>query len=233
MRNQGLVLAIVLALGLAGCGDDPAGPSARADRHSAAAKGGADDADEPADAEADATATAAGDATDADADAAATGEDGEALPKRSPLAPIDSDALAMLAAFDEHIVESAKIVQARGTALPVKELAAALESAHAAQRKAVARLEPSAGPVVQHKQVDALKARLAGERTTLTEALDGAPLDVAFLEGVIASHDQAVALIDEQLLPNARIDSVRQQLTTARAALAADMEKAQAVLAAY
>src|SRR5688572_16223344 len=155
MRNQGLVLAAVLAMGLVACGDDEAARNADRDRDDSAEEAEADDAEEA-------------DADDATADTDADGEPvGTAIPAK---ALIDSDALALLTVFDDHVIEAAKLVQARGAAAQVKTFAKDLEAAHATHRGKLARLEPGAGPVTAHDQVQELKDRLAAQRATIGES---------------------------------------------------------------
>jgi len=223
MRNQGLVLAAVLAMGLMACGDDEAARDANRDRNDSTEEAEADEADAgPGEAEAG-----------ADAGTDAFAEEDEAATGAGPGALIDADALALLAVFDEHVVEAAKLVNARGAKPAVKTLATTLASTHTTQLGAIRKLERTSGPIAAHKELEALKASLASQRTTISDSVDGPPLDVAYLESMVASHTEALALIDGQLLPGARIEPVRAHIDTARTAIAADLEKAQKALSDY
>jgi len=222
MKIQGL-LAAVLAVGLAGCGDDTPPPAANDDSTPAAEAPASDDADVADEASADPT------------DAAA--EAGPAAPRVKPPPPvgppIDADALALLASVDEHAVALGKLIESRSQTLPVKDFAKQLQAELAPDLVAIHKLQRQVGPVQHDDRVQALKQKQAAELTALTDTPDGRALDVAFLEAVAAGHGEATALIDGELLPAVRKDPVREHLGKLRATLAAQQEKAQAVLASF
>jgi putative membrane protein len=141
-------------------------------------------------------------------------------------APGQDEALALLAAINEH--EMAAAEQARSKGVDGEELAFAdlmyrEHSKNLAETQALAPGAPDSSVQVaqQRAKGKAELDRLAG--------LEGNAYEEAYIDAMVTGHDEALKLLDTRVLPAAQDDAVKRHLTTTREHVAAHLEKARAL----
>lgn len=138
-----------------------------------------------------------------------------------------AEALAYLAAINEHEVAAAE--QARGKGVDERVLAYAdmLHAAHIQGLEATQALAASSG-IALHDSADvaAMRARNQASLEQLA-LLDESEFADAYLDAMVAGHSEVLALIDEKLMPAATTDALRAQLTSTRASVAKHLAEAR------
>jgi putative membrane protein len=167
--------------------------------------------DQPAAASADASSPAAAPAVtsaDAGTDAAIPADDGLAL--------------GLLASVNEHEIKAADQAIEKKVSGAVLDYARMMKTQHTEnQAKTVALGAKQDAPEVQAK-----KEKGAAERTALAK-LSGKEYEAAYKEAMIKGHTEALAMIDDKLLPMASAGPVKDHLTTTRGHVAMHLEAAR------
>lgn len=139
------------------------------------------------------------------------------------------EALALLAAVDQHEIDAARQARSKGVDGAELEYAELMEAAHSADLDATRALMVGAdagdsGDVASQKaKGEAELERLAG--------LEGDAYEDAYIDAMVAGHQDALSLLDNRLIPAARDDAVRAHFNTARGHVAEHLEKARALQA--
>lgn len=138
----------------------------------------------------------------------------------------DGVVLATLAAVNAHEIAASNEVAGKQSSAPVKRYAAMMVAEHTAnQAKARALGQPR-----EDAEVQALKAKKAGERTAITR-LQGRDFERGYVDAMIRDHTEVLAMIDAKLLPMADSEGVRRHLNETRIAVARHLEEARALRA--
>lgn len=139
------------------------------------------------------------------------------------------EALALVMAVDQHEIAAAE--QARGKDLPddVAEYANMLHTEHSRNLEADQQLAQDSGisPATTDK-VTAHKEKGQAELDRLAE-LEGEAYADAYVDAMVKGHTEALAMIDDQLLPAATDPALQAHLTSTRAAIAKHLEQGQAL----
>jgi len=139
------------------------------------------------------------------------------------------EALALVMAVDQHEIDAAE--QARGKDLPddVAEYANMLHTEHSRNLEADQQLAQDSGisPATTDK-VTAHKEKGQAELDRLAE-LDGEAYADAYVDAMVKGHTEALAMIDDQLLPAATDPALQAHLTSTRDAVAKHLERGQAL----
>lgn len=72
----------------------------------------------------------------------------------------------------------------------------------------------------------AMRSKHQSERERLA-ALDGDEFETAWLDAMVAGHQEALTMLDDRLIPGATDDQVRQHLTDTRTAIANHLQRAE------
>ncbi|GGD54098.1 DUF4142 domain-containing protein [Pseudoxanthomonas indica] len=173
-------------------------------------------ADAPADATADASLASASDPAatgmGAAAGATATGN--------------DADLLGVLAAIDQHEIDSATQAKQHKLSADVANYADLMLTDHRAnldQTRALGANEQAPKAMTQAEQGKQHLAEL-GKKPDAEYAK-------AFVDAMVMGHTQALAALDEQLIPAAQAEPVKTHLQQTRAKVAEHLEKAKALQA--
>lgn len=184
---------------------DPAGPDVLATGDTAAAAdiaGTAAMADDPSPA-----------STFADANEAGAAGDGEAL--------------AMVAAVDEHEIAAAEQARAKGVDGDVLAYADLLYGDHSEN---LARTRALASPGLDSDSPDVMRQREKGEaELAKLAALEGDAYETAYVDAMVKGHTEALAMLDERLIPSARDEAIKAHLTATREHISMHLQKAKAL----
>lgn len=143
----------------------------------------------------------------------------------------DAAAVAMLTAVNQHEIATAKLAAGKEVAPAVLQYAKMLQSEHQANQRKLEQLAGDAGVTpADTPKVAALKQKTEAERRTLAQ-LDGPAFQTAYVEAMVKDHAEALATIDEELLPAARNADVAAHLRETRAHIAKHLEQARSLSA--
>lgn len=140
-------------------------------------------------------------------------------------------ALALVMAVDQHEIAAAE--QARGKELSAEaaDYADTLFEDHSRNLEATRALISQAGatdnvPGADDPMVEQMREKHSDERERLGQ-LDGNEYERAWIEAMVAGHTEALDTLDNQLIPSADEDELRDHLQASRQAIARHLETAQ------
>lgn len=204
------ISAIALISVLAGCKepDAPASETASTQPEPAAATPSADTASAPP---APDTATAADAAMPADAgNVAAT--------------PDERGALGVLNAINEHEIAVGNQAIEKGVTGDIADYAKLMIQAHTENRDQTAAF----GPDAQNKDAMAQKDKGSAELASL-DKLTGDAYAKAYVDAMVKGHTEALAALDDKLIPKATTQAIKDHLATTREHVANHLERAKAL----
>jgi putative membrane protein len=143
----------------------------------------------------------------------------------------DGEALATLAAVNQHEVELARQAQAKGVAGAVLEFAKKMQAEHSknlADTRAVAR--EAKAPLAETATVKQLKQKSLGERQAL-QKLSGEAYSRAWVDAMVKGHSEVLGMLDTKLIPQATDARVLAHLKGTRAHVAEHLAAATALQA--
>jgi predicted outer membrane protein len=221
MKNSLIALTVVSLALAGGCNNDGTGDGtamtpADTSAASPAAPGNADATSPPA--------TTFGDAEDGSAPGMQTGEPmdaaGDETGAGNPLA------LGLLAAIDAHEIAAANQAQAKGVTGAVLEYSNLMEKAHGDNLAKTRAL----GAAADTAEIQAMKAKGASELQAL-DAASGEEYEKAYIAAMVQGHQDALAKIDDEMIPAATTDAVKQHLAATRTHVAEHLAKARDIAA--
>ncbi|MDQ2702519.1 MAG: DUF4142 domain-containing protein [Pseudomonadota bacterium] len=138
------------------------------------------------------------------------------------------EALALLAAVDEHEIAAAEQARSKNVDGAELEFAELMDTEHSKNLEAtralmVADAAESAAVAEQKSKGQAELERLG--------ALDGDAYEDAYIDAMVAGHEDALNMLETRLIPAAQDEAVRQHLSMSRDHVAAHLEKARALQA--
>lgn len=143
----------------------------------------------------------------------------------------DGEALGMLQAINEHEIAAAALAKQKGVSAPVMQYADMLDKEHGANLSKTRLVSDEAGVnIFDSKDVEMMKEKSKAERDMLA-AKDGSAFEAAFVDAMVAGHAEALAAIDNDLLPAAGDARVKRHLTETRAHIAQHLEAAKGLQA--
>ena len=148
------------------------------------------------------------------------------MPDAGTGAPNQAEALALLSAINEHEIAAAEQARSKGVDGEVLAYADLMHSEHSKNLTQTRALDPAAEEnsprVTQQKEKG--KAELDALATH-----EGDAYEKAYIDAMVKGHQEALNMLDTQLIPAAQGDAVRQHLTTTRQHVATHLEKAKAL----
>jgi putative membrane protein len=169
-------------------------------------------------------------ATDAAPAAAAAANDpapstaivADAAPDAATPTQDDALALGLLASVNDHEIKAADQAMSKNVKGPVLEYAQMMKTQHTEnQTKTMALGARDDAPEVQDR-----KEKGAAELTQL-DKLSGTAYEKAYAQAMVKGHTEALALIDERLLPMASAGPVKDHLTMTRGHVAMHLDAAK------
>lgn len=137
----------------------------------------------------------------------------------------DAEVLAFLIAMDDNVVLAATAAHKKALGGDAAKLAQSLHEAHGkAQAKTMALGQAMKTTPVDTQAVDDLRVRGAGELAALVP-LDGAEFERAYVAATVATHAEALRVIDGQLLPAAKDKALVKHLGAVRDDVAEHLER--------
>lgn len=193
-----------------------------------------DTATTPADTELDRptdAATATPEATDATAEGPAAGSAaGTTATPGSPdqgtpaaTATSQADALAMLMAVNEHEISAADQAIRKKVTGDVRQYAEMMRTDHGKNLQETTRLGGAASTATA---VTAMREKGENELRTL-DAQTGKAYEKAYIDAMVKGHTEALAMIDNTMLPAATDANVRQHFTVTRTAVSRHLDRAK------
>ncbi|MDH5835656.1 DUF4142 domain-containing protein [Luteimonas kalidii] len=210
-RNLSLTLLAIATLGLSAC-DGAGNASHTADDATASSQPAASPAT-PTD-PTSSTAPEAGVPMDAAADAQAA--------MTTEGSPGEDEALGVLNAINEHEIAAGEQALEKGVEGPVADYARMMIEEHTRNREQTSALGADSGSPQARQQMQ------KGERQLATlGALDGDAYRQAYVEAMVAGHTEALASLDQRLIPAATSEDARAHLQTTREHVARHLELAR------
>jgi putative membrane protein len=150
------------------------------------------------------------------------------MPAGSPTgatATTQADALAMLMAVNEHEIAAADQALGKNVTGAVRDFAQMMKTDHG---KNLADTTKLGGAASTSPGVKTLKDKGDADLRTL-DAQSGKAYEKAYIDAMVKGHTDALAMIDNTLLPAATDTNIRQHFTTTRAAVARHLDKAKEI----
>jgi len=140
-------------------------------------------------------------------------------------ATTQADALAMLMAVNEHEIAAADQALGKNVTGAVRDFAQMMRTDHSKNLTDTTKLGGAASTA---PSVKALKDKGDADLRTL-DMQSGKAYEKAYIDAMVSGHTDALAMIDNTLLPAATDTNIRQHFTTTRAAVARHLEKAKEI----
>ncbi|MBN6152242.1 DUF4142 domain-containing protein [Xanthomonas sp. AmX2] len=170
-------------------------------------------------ADAGAAGTAAGDT--AAGDTAAAGTQGNAA-ANSPATADERVGLGVLNAINNHEIDSGRLAVEKKVDTPVRDYAEMMIKEHSANKQATDKLMPDSDDAKVSAQLKKSEAELRSLR-----GLDGAAFQKAYVQAMVKGHQEALTLLDDQLIPSAKTNAVVAHLKMTREHVAQHLEAAK------
>lgn len=138
-----------------------------------------------------------------------------------------TDALAQVGAVDKHEIAAAEQARDKKVTGAVLEFANMLHREHTANLKAGEALAAQeAQPGASSPQAEAMVEKGKAELATLAEK-SGKEYEKAYVDAMVKGHTEALALLQDKLIPSAPNEVVRNFLTNSRDHVAMHLEHAK------
>lgn len=154
-------------------------------------------------------------------DTATTGAVGDAAGQETP---DEAAALGVLNAINEHEIAASEQALSKNVTGEVADYARMMIEQHTENRTKTSALNPDE----QAQLAQAQRQKSEQERATLDQQ-DGEAYTRAYVDAMVKGHTEALAMLDQQLIPAAQREEVRQHLTTTREHVARHLEEARAL----
>jgi predicted outer membrane protein len=139
----------------------------------------------------------------------------------------DAEVLAYMNAIDDTDIKAAATALKKNVRPEVKEYAKLIQKEHGDSKVKTMRLSTKiAVAPVETSPVGAMKSKNTDELAALVP-LDGAQFEQGFAAEMVKNHQEALALIDNQLMNEAEDPQVRQNLAEARGHISYHLELAK------
>ncbi|KQQ84179.1 hypothetical protein ASF73_16575 [Xanthomonas sp. Leaf131] len=135
-------------------------------------------------------------------------------------------ALGALVVFNEQERTLAQLAVTKGLEGEALQFARKMDEAHSAALTDLSRFEPDRNSTL----AQAATARADGTRTRL-QGLNGKEFETQYLQASVTSHEQALALLDTQLISEPGSSDLGKELQRARETIAAHLEHAKTLSA--
>ncbi len=141
--------------------------------------------------------------------------------------PEEGDALSVLNAINQNEIDIAAMAQSKEISTPVMDYATMLHREHSENMSKTNQLAGDMNMQLNETaDVRSLREKGAAELAKLKD-LVGEDFENAYLDAMIKGHTEALATIDDKLVPKANADAVRQHLSDTRGHVAMHLEAAK------
>jgi putative membrane protein len=139
----------------------------------------------------------------------------------------DAQIAKILATVDTGEIEQAQLAISKAQQPAVRDFAQQMIDQHTASKQQGAQLVSQAGITAASTPIASNLERKAMTMLDQLKGTDAAGFDAAYMKGQVQQHQEVLNLIDSQLLPAAKNEAMRQQLTAAREMVAGHLKHAQ------
>jgi putative membrane protein len=144
----------------------------------------------------------------------------------------DSQILHILLTANTGEVEQGQLAQLKATRENVRSFGVLMVSDHSAANQRVQVLAQQLGVSLEPNNVSTILKGETDAKTAQLQQLVGDTFDRAYIDVQILAHNKLLLLIDNRLLPATIDPSVRAEVTTTRASVAAHLQQAQQIRSA-
>lgn len=138
----------------------------------------------------------------------------------------DAVALGLLSALNEHEIAAAQQAKAKNVSGPVLEYADLMEKEHGENQARTAAL----GTPATTAEVAAMKKKGTEDLKALAEK-SGSDYETAYIAAMVSGHEAALREINDEMMPAATTEAVRQHLSETRGHVEMHLERARALQA--
>lgn len=140
---------------------------------------------------------------------------------------MDAEALTLVMTVDMNEINAANEAQKKKLSQPVMEYAKMLHTEHTKNLEKGRNLGQSMNQApVETEMVANLKAKGTSMLTALAP-LTGAQFERAYIDGMIKDHQEALSMLDNQLIPGAKSEEVKKHLNETRGHVAMHLNHAE------
>lgn len=149
----------------------------------------------------------------------------------NPVNQTEGEVLGFMTAINENEIQAATVAHQKKLNPAVADYATMLHEEHGQNLDQTLKLGQKIDiKPLETPAVDALRVKGATELATLVP-FDGPQFETAFTDAMVRGHNDALQLIDQQLMPKVKDDSLRQQLAELRHHVVAHLQAAQQIQA--
>ena len=139
----------------------------------------------------------------------------------------DAEALAWVMQVDNNEINAAQEAQKKKISQPVMGYAKMLEKEHSDNLQKTKDLSQSMSEMPAETQaVEDLKAKGKDMLSSLSPK-DGMDFEKGYIDAMVKGHTEALSMLDNQLIPNAKIDALKNHLTETRQHVAMHLDRAK------
>jgi putative membrane protein len=158
--------------------------------------------------------------------------DGTATPMTDTVgqANMDMEALMTVMTVDMNEINAATEAQKRKLSKPVLDYAQMMITEHTTNMEKGRTLSQTMGTMPTDTAATVLTVKQKGMDLLATlKPLQGKAFEQAYIDGMVKDHQDALNMLDNQLIPAAKNEAVRNHLTETRGHVAMHLERAQQI----
>jgi predicted outer membrane protein len=141
----------------------------------------------------------------------------------------DAQIVGVAATANQGEIDAANVYLPRGQDANARQFAQRMITEHTATLQRQMALAQSLGLSPAPSTTQAQLQAMASQTVTTLDATPASRIDLAYMESQVVMHSEVLRLLDDQLIPNATIGALREDLVRTRADVAAHLEMARSI----
>jgi putative membrane protein len=141
----------------------------------------------------------------------------------------DAEALAALVAINDNEIDAAAVATGKRLTPAVLDYARMLSSEHSENKAKCMRLTSDTGTRVTATAKSQMLREKGAKTLATLKPKEGGEFEQAFLADMVKGHEEALALIDNELLPSAQSSAVRAHLTATKSSVTRHRDMAKSL----
>ncbi len=139
----------------------------------------------------------------------------------------DAEALAWVMQVDNNEINAAQEAQKKKISQPVMDYAKMLEKEHSDNLQKTKDMSQSMNEMPAETQsVEDLKAK-GNDMLSSLSSMDGMDFERNYIDAMVKGHTEALSMLDNQLIPNAKSADLKNHLTETRQHVAMHLDRAK------
>ena len=139
----------------------------------------------------------------------------------------DAEALAWVMQVDNNEINAAQEAQKKKISQPVMDYAKMLEKEHSDNLQKTKDMSQSMNEMPAETQaVEDLKAK-GNDMLSSLSSMDGMDFEKNYIDAMVKGHTEALSMLDNQLIPNAKSADLKNHLTETRQHVAMHLDRAK------